>query len=160
MSALLPERWKGSLERVSDKIGHFLERLSPYRKNNNGPENITAEVLPAFMQFGGPLLDMRESGHELVITVEVPGLKKEDISVELVGKRLTIKGEKQIASERKGGDGLQFSERKYGSFTRSVQLPYVVDEGSIHADLKHGVLTIRLPKPESELSRPMKVSVS
>lgn len=159
MSTLLPERWKESLERVSDKIGHFLERRGSDKKDSLGLEQITAEQLPVFMQFGGPLLDMHESGHELVVRAEVPGLKKDDISVELVGKRLTIHGAKQITRERKGAEGLSFTESKYGSFNRSVLLPFTADEETIQADLKHGVLTIRLPKPEAERSNRIKVPV-
>jgi HSP20 family protein len=160
MPALLPEHWKQSLERVGDKIGNFLGSLVPHGNHKAGPENMTFDLLPAFMPFGGPLLDMYESGHELVVTIEVPGLKKEDISVELVGKRLTVKGEKQFSRESKAGDRLKFSERKYGSFARSVQLPCYVEDGAINAELKNGVLTIRLPRLESERSGCKKVSVS
>jgi HSP20 family protein len=160
MSNLLPEKWSEALERVHDKVGHFLTRLVPWKKQEFSPERITADTLPAFMKLGGPLLDMHETPEELIIRAEVPGLNKDDFSVELVGRRLTIHGEKKVVREQKGGDGCLISECRYGSFSRSIQLPYEIDEKLIAADLKHGVLTIRLPKPEKEQHTRYRVPVS
>ena len=160
MSNLLPEKWKESLEQVHDKVGNFLTRLVPWKKQDTTPEQITADTIPAFMQLGGPLLDMHETSDKLVVRVEVPGLNRDDFSVELVGKRLTIRGDKKIVREKKGGDGCLISECRYGSFSRSIQLPYEIDEKLISADLKYGVLTIRLPKPEKEQHTRYRVPVS
>jgi len=160
MSNLLPEKWSEALERVHDKVGHFLNRLVPWKNQEPSPERITADTLPAFMKLGGPLLDMHETPEELIIRAEVPGLNKDDFSVELVGRRLTIHGEKRVVREQKGGDGCLISERRYGSFSRSIQLPYEIDEKLIAADLKHGVLTIRLPKPDKERQARYRVPVS
>jgi len=160
MSNLLPEKWGDALERVHDKVGHFLNRLVPWKKQEQSPERITADTLPAFMKLGGPLLDMHETPEELVIRAEVPGLNRDDFSVELVGRRLRIQGEKRVVREQKGGDGSLISERRYGSFSRSIQLPYEIDEKLIAADLTHGVLTIRLPKPEKERHSRYRVPVS
>ena len=148
MSNLLPEKWSEALERVHDNVGHFLNKLNPWKKEEQTPERLTADTLPDFMRRGGPSLDMHETADDLIITAEMPGLKKDDFSVELVGRRLTIKGEKHVVREKKGGDGCFISERRYGSFARTVPLPYEIDEKTINADLKNGVLTIRLPKPE------------
>ncbi|QSV45397.1 Hsp20/alpha crystallin family protein [Geobacter benzoatilyticus] len=160
MSNLLPEKWSEALERVHDKVGHFLTRLMPRKNEEHSPERITADTLPAFMQFGGPSLDMHETSDELIIRAEVPGLKRDDFSVELVGRRLTIKGEKNVVRERKGGDGCLISECRYGSFARTLQLPYEIDEKAIAADLKNGVLTIRLPKPDKGRHARYRVPVS
>jgi len=160
MSNLLPEKWSEALERVHDKVGNFLTRVVPWKKQEQSPESITADTLPAFMRLGGPLLDMHETPEELIVRAEVPGLNNDDFSVELVGRRLTIHGEKKVVREQKGGDGCLISERRYGSFSRSIQLPYGIDEKSITADLKHGVLTVRLPKPEKERHSRYRVSVS
>jgi HSP20 family protein len=148
MSNLIPEKWREELERVHDKVGQFLTKLVPWKKQEHLPEMITADTIPEFMQLGGPLLDMHETSDELIIRAEVPGLTREDFSVELAGRRLTIKGEKKVVREKKGGDGFLISECRYGSFSRSIELPYAIDDSTIKADLKQGVLTIRLPKPE------------
>jgi HSP20 family protein len=160
MSNLLPGKWSEALERVHDKVGHFLNRLVPWKKQEQSPERITADTLPAFMKLGGPLLDMHETPVALIVRAEVPGLNKDDFSVELVGRRLTIHGEKKIVREQKGGDGCLISECRYGSFSRTVQLPYQIDEKLIEADLNQGVLTIRLPKPEKEQHSRYRVPVS
>jgi len=160
MSNLLPEKWSEALERVNDKVSNYLNRLVPWKKQEQSPERITADTLPAFIKLGGPLLDMHETPEELIIRAEVPGLNRDDFSVELVGRRLTISGEKRVVREQKGGDGCLISECRYGSFSRTVQLPYEIDEKLIAADLKHGVLTIRLPKPEKEQYTRYRVPVS
>jgi HSP20 family protein len=160
MANLLPEKWSEALERVHDKVGHFLTRIMPGKKQEHTPERITADILQAFMQLGGPLLDMHETADALIIRAEVPGLKQDDFSVELVGRRLTIKSEKNVVRERKGGDGCLISECRYGSFSRSIPLPYDIDEKAIAADLKCGVLTIRLPKPEQGRHARYRVPVS
>jgi HSP20 family protein len=160
MSNLIPEKWWEEVERVHDKVGQFLTKLVPWKKQEHLPEMITADTIPEFIQLGGPLLDMNETSDELIIRAEVPGLKREDFSVELVGRRLTIKGEKRVVREQKGGDGCLISECRYGSFSRTLLLPYEIDEKLIAADLKHGVLTIRLPKPEKERHTRYRVPVS
>lgn len=160
MSNLLPEKWSEALERVHDKVGYLMNRVVPGKKQEHSPERITADSLPAFMQFGGPLLDMHETPEELTITAEVPGLKKEDFSVELVGRRLTIHGEKNVKREQKSGDGRLIAECRYGSFSRTLLLPYEIDEKLIAADLNHGVLTIRIPNPEKKQHSRYRVPVA
>lgn len=159
MTTLVPEKWREALEEVQDKVGHFLGNLAPAKKEEHAREGITADTIPVFMRRGGPLVDMRQTSDELVIRAEVPGLGKEDISIELVDRRLTIRGEKKVLRERKGGEGV-ISESRYGSFSRTMMLPYEADEKSIKADLKHGVLTIRLPKPEKERDAGRRIPVS
>ncbi len=160
MSNLLPDKLSEALERVYENAGHFLARLVPWKKPEHSPQGITADTFPAVMQLGGPLLDMHETPDELIIRAEVPGLNKEDFSVELVGRRLSIHGEKRVVREQKGGAGRLISECRYGSFTRSIQLPYEIDENLIAADLKQGVLTVRLPKPEKGRHTRYRVPVS
>jgi len=161
MSNLLPENWRGALERVHDKVGNFLARLVSWKKQQHSPERITADTIPSFSQSGGPLLDMYESTDDFVIRVEVPGfINKEDCSVELVGKRLIVSGEKNIVREQKRGERCLISECRYGSFSRIIQLPYAIDEKVISADLKNGVLTIRLPKPDKERHARYRVPVT
>ena len=160
MSNLVPESWKDSLQRLSDKIGRFLDRFRSTQPADRELETITADRFPAFTQLGVPLLDMQETSDELIVTAEVPGLKKEDFTVELLGRRLTIKGEKKVAQERKRADGSMLAECRYGSFTRSLLLPYEVTDQEVTGDLSNGILTLRLKKPEAERGRRFRVPVS
>ncbi|WP_224983651.1 Hsp20/alpha crystallin family protein [Geomonas agri] len=160
MASLVPEKWREALEHVQDKIGTMLNNLVPARKNEQPLESLSADTIPAFMQRGGPLVDMHETAEELVVRAEVPGMKKEDFSVELVDRRLTIRGEKKVVREGKGGSGGFLSECRYGSFSRSLLLPYPVEEDKIKADLTHGVLTIRLPKPGQQRGTGHRIPIS
>jgi HSP20 family protein len=160
MPKLLPSQLKETLERVQEKTGRLLDRVKPSKKTGAAREHITEDLLPAFMQSGGPPLDMHESADELIVTAEVPGLKKDDFSVELIGRRLVIRGEKKLSREQKVSGGSYLSECSYGSFVRSVQLPYDVQDSTIKADLKGGVLTIRMPRPVSERQRHYRVPIS
>ena len=104
-----------------------------------------------------PLLNVSEDGKEFRITVELAGMKRDDVNVSIHDRQLTITGEKRQEEEEKRGDYLRV-ERSYGSFTRSVALPVAVDESGVTATFKDGVLTVRLPKPEAELGRKIEIS--
>ncbi len=97
-----------------------------------------------------PAIDVEETDKEVVVTAELPGVTEKDIHVDLTGDVLTIKGEKKM--ERESDDGRR-KERRYGSFERSVQLPFEVKDGEIDAKFSNGLLTIRAPKP-ADLQRP------
>ena len=80
------------------------------------------------------------------IDVELPGVKADDVDVELVGPdTLVVRGTKRDAREARG-DGFIFSERAYGSFQRAFQVPGDVDTDKIDADFADGVLTVQLPR--------------
>ena len=160
MPNLLADQWKETLERVQDKAVHFLEKFKKSKNTDSDRERINEDYLPSFIQCGGPPLDMHESAGELIVTVEVPGLKKDDIQVELVGRRLVIRGEKKAPHEQKRTDGSYLSECSYGSFTRAIQLPYDVTDSAVKADLKAGILTVRMQKPVSEFKLPHQLTIS
>jgi HSP20 family protein len=92
-----------------------------------------------------PAVDVAEKDKEYEITAELPGLDEKNIEVKLANGTLTIKGEKKEEKEEKQKD-YYVSERSYGSFMRSFQLPEGVDEGKIEASFAKGVLTVKLPK--------------
>ena len=92
-----------------------------------------------------PAVDIVEKDNAYEITAELPGLDAKSIELSLSDDVLTIKGEKKEEKEEKTKDRY-VSERRYGSFRRSVQLPSSVDAGKIEANYKSGVLTVSLPK--------------
>lgn len=98
-----------------------------------------------------PAVDIDETDKEMVITAELPGVSDKDVEVSLAGDILTIKGEKKAEREEKNGDAT-YMERRFGSFSRSMRLPFEVKDEKVDAKFKDGVLTIHLPKP-AELQR-------
>jgi HSP20 family protein len=100
-----------------------------------------------------PAIDIVESDKAFEVTAELPGLDAKNIDLQLSDGVLTIKGEKQEDKEEKTKDRY-VSERRYGSFRRSLQIPGSVDAEKIEASFKGGVLTVTLPKsPEAQKNR-------
>ncbi len=97
-----------------------------------------------------PAMDIVEKDGAFEVTAELPGLDAKDIDVQLADGMLTIKGEKHEEKEEKT-KGRYVSERRYGSFRRTLQVPGGVDPEKIEASYKSGVLTVSLPKsPEAQ----------
>ncbi|MGB9118258.1 Hsp20/alpha crystallin family protein [Bradyrhizobium sp.] len=92
-----------------------------------------------------PAMDIVEKDKAFEVTAELPGLDAKNIDLQLSDGMLTIKGEKQEEKEEKTKDRY-VSERRYGSFRRSLQIPGSVDTNKIEANFKSGVLTVTLPK--------------
>jgi HSP20 family protein len=108
-----------------------------------------------------PETDVTESENEIHVAMEIPGMRPEDINVELENNVLTISGEKKEEHEEREAEGrFHLSERRWGVFTRSFVLPREVQGEQIHADYDSGVLTIRIPKAESARRRRIDVSSS
>lgn len=105
-----------------------------------------------------PSLDVYEENDSVVVKAELPGMKKEDVEVNLAGANLTIKGEKKEEKEVKEDDYYR-RERSYGSFLRTVALPCEVKSDEIKASFKDGVLEIRMPKTEEAKKKSIAVKI-
>ena len=94
------------------------------------------------------------------ISMELPGVSEDDIELSINNGSLIVRGEKKTESEKKG-DTWYFSERQYGAFSRTFQLPEDADEGKTSATMKDGVLKITVPRvaPE-EKSKTQKIPIS
>jgi HSP20 family protein len=113
----------------------------------------------AFSRAWVPPVDIYETdGHEVVLKVELPEVKREDISVTFENGVLTLKGERKFEQETKR-ENFQRMERHYGSFSRSFTLPNTVDATRINASYKDGVLTVRLPQREEAKPKQIDVNV-
>jgi HSP20 family protein len=100
-----------------------------------------------------PAIDIVEKDRAFEVTAELPGLDAKNIELQLSDGILTIKGEKQEEKEEKTKDRY-VSERRYGSFRRSLQIPGSVDTDKIEANFKSGVLTVTLPRsPEAQMNQ-------
>jgi HSP20 family protein len=103
-------------------------------------------------------VDIREEDDAFYVDAEVPGLSAEDVKVDVEKNVLTLSGERKVEKEEIE-DTYRRVERQYGSFTRSFTLPETVDTENISADLKDGVLALRLPKKEAPTPRNISVKV-
>jgi len=105
-----------------------------------------------------PAIEVYEEKDDVVVKAEVPGMKKEDLEINLSDNRLTIKGEKKEEEEVKK-KGYYYTERSYGSFLRTIDLPREVQTEKAKANFKDGVLEVRLPKTEEAKRKEVKVKV-
>lgn len=106
-----------------------------------------------------PALDVHDEKDNLVVQVELPGMKKDGINISLHDGVLTISGERKAERDQKEGETFR-SERYFGKFQRSVTLPTQVDGDKVQAAYKDGVLTVTLPKAEAAKPKQISVSVS
>ena len=104
-----------------------------------------------------PAMDLAESGDHYVLQADLPGLSEKDVQIELEGNVLTISGERKAQRSEDTG-GYRRVERSYGSFSRSLTLPKGVNPEAVEASFEHGVLEVRIPKPEQ--IKPRKVTIS
>lgn len=103
-----------------------------------------------------PAVDIYEDKEGYHLKAELPGIKSEDVHINVENNVLTVRGERKLEKEDKK-DGYHRIERSYGSFTRSFVLPNTADSEKVAADLKDGVLTVLIPK-KSEL-QPRRIEV-
>ena len=104
-----------------------------------------------------PSLEVTDGPREVTVLAEIPGVEAKDIEVTVSNGFLTISGEKKSLHEEKEKDFYR-TERVFGSFRRSVQLPDGADPEKITAEHANGVLTVRIPKAES--AQPKKVAIN
>ena len=108
---------------------------------------------------GGPTFEVTEDNDMVRVDVELPGMEKDDFTVEVDGNRLIVKGEKRAEKVEKG-EGFHYTERRYGAFYQAVPLTTAVDAEKLKANYKKGVLTVTLPKTEDAKAEPHKVEVN
>ena len=159
MHSLMPVGWRASrpLHRLANeepfaRLHHEIDELFDDLFRTSGLMHWPGErrvTLP---------LEVRETDKELVITVELPGVDEKDVEVTLSEDMMTIKGEKKAEKEEKK-EGYYMAERSYGAFSRSLRLPYAVDEKKVAAKFKDGVLTITLPKPKEVRQAVKKIAI-
>lgn len=105
-----------------------------------------------------PRVDVFEKNGDLVVKAELPGVKKDDIHVEMDEGDLVIRGERSAESEVKEDDYYRM-ERSYGSFLRRLALPDGVDAGQVKATFTDGVLEVIVPKPVAAAKEPARIPV-
>jgi HSP20 family protein len=131
------------------------------------PEPFSREIDRMFDAFFGqneqqgrrwvPPMDLVEAEDHFVLKADLPGLTEGDVSIEVQDGSLTISGERR-AEQAESQRGWYRIERAFGSFNRSLTLPDGVDPDGIEASFSHGVLEVRIPKPEERKPRRIQIS--
>lgn len=141
------------LQRSLDRLfGHTGHRLGDFGLSFDGFDPLFPLADSSRMK---PKVDIGATDSEYTITAEIPGIRKDDIKVELDNDTLTIRGEKKQEKEEKKKDFYRI-ERSYGSFQRILNLPADADQEKIESSFKNGVLTIKMPRkqiPESQVKQ-------
>ncbi len=106
-----------------------------------------------------PPVDVYEEGEAVVVKAELPGLKKEEVDIQIAGDVVTISGKKEKEEKVEKKDYYRY-ERESGSFSRSVALPAKVQAEKATAELKDGVLLLRAPKAEGVATSSLKIDVT
>ena len=145
------QKWRdGTLSRTWNTCGSNWRRFFPSWPRVTGQRGPGTGVDAEFI----PLADVEETEDAYVVEMELPGVDKKDINVELSGRRVTVTGERK-EKERKGT--VRRRTRMVGRFRYEILLPGSVDDQSVDAQLNDGVLTIRIPMATAE--RPKQISI-
>ena len=105
-----------------------------------------------------PLVDIYDAGDSIVIKAELPGVKKEDVAIEIKGNALTIKGERAHDDEIRD-ESYYRRERCCGTFQRAFTLPDTVSADHVKASFKNGILKVSISKPERESPKQITVDI-
>jgi HSP20 family protein len=143
-------------EALQDEMDRFWRRLSPELpvtprsrfRRGSGPGTAWA-----------PRIDVYDRDNAIVVKAELPGIKKEDVQVELADGVLVIRGESKAESETKGEQYYRM-ERSIGSFYRRLPLPFEAKPEQVQANLTDGVLELRITRPAEMKPEPQKIPVS
>jgi HSP20 family protein len=106
-----------------------------------------------------PAVDVYEDAQKLVLKLEVPGIRREDLDIRVEGRTLSIKGERKLEAEEKE-ENFHRIERRYGSFVRSFTLPVTVNTDDIAATSQDGVLSISLAKKPEAKPKQIEVKIA
>jgi HSP20 family protein len=148
------ERFADHMERVFDGVGIGRRWLTPRQSRR-----WLATPFRAGVDLWLPDIEMYQRNNELVVRADLPGINREDITVDITDDAVTIQGERQQDEESERG-GVYRSERRYGSFCRVISLP----EGAITEQAKalfnEGVLEITMPAPPEHATRGRRLEIS
>jgi HSP20 family protein len=157
LGATRPSRWGGSpfrsLQRMADELDRMLDDFG-FGQRWTRPlwRDTTADMWT-------PDIDVFQKNNELTIRADVPGLKREDVTVDITDNEVCIQGERKRESEEER-EGYYRTERSYGSFYRVIPLPEGAMTDQAKANFKDGVLEITMPAPPKSVTRGRRVEIT
>jgi HSP20 family protein len=137
------QRFADDIDRMFDDVGRRWASIPPWR------ERMTADMW-------APQIELFQKDNELVVRADLPGMKREDVAVEVTEDAVTIQGERRHESEEER-EGLYRSERMYGSFYRVIPLPEGAITEQAKANFRDGVLEITMPVPPKSKGRRIEI---
>ncbi len=148
---------------MSEKEALTTRAMTPLRNLRREVDRLFGDMFSSFGEEGefagkiwAPRMDMSETDKQFVIRVDLPGIGKSDVRVEVENHDLTIRGERKEAKQEKGENFLRV-ERSFGSFYRSITLPVAARTEEVQAEFKDGELLIRVPKAEVTERKTVKI---
>ncbi len=135
---------------LQDRMNRLFDQALS-RTRTDDEEGLTASTW-------SPAVDIFETPDSIVMKAELPGVRRENIDIQVRENTLTLKGERKFEREVKDENYLRM-ERSYGTFQRAFSLPAVVQQDKIKAVLKDGVLEVSMPKAEEAKPQQVKIDV-
>jgi HSP20 family protein len=139
-----------TLERFADEVTRVFDDFGLGRGWGRVP-------IPAEMVTWAPRVDITQHNEELVIRVDLPGVAKSDVKVNVTEDAITVHGERHRAQDEER-DGVYRSERSYGAFYRMIAVPPGTMTGQAKASFKNGVLEIQMPAAPAAKGRPIEIA--
>lgn len=133
--------WGSFLNEFDSMFREFDRMLDPFRNR--------------VVSYQSSAYDVDETDSEFLLSCDLPGMKKSDIDIQVTGNRLTISGERKTEKKSKQD---QYTERRYGRFQQSFNLPDNIDTDKLEASYEDGVLYLALPKTESSQAKHVEIS--
>ena len=128
-------------------------RFPRYRSMAHYPENLDVETNQVFFP-----VDVYEKGDEFIISAMLPGLKPEDVEIQIVNETVSLRGEFKDEIQEEANYILQ--ERPSGKFFRSISMSDMMDASKSEASMENGILTVRIPKAEEAKPKTIKVTTA
>ena len=148
------DRLADEIDRVFDDFGLGREWITP----RWGGSRLSTPARGAAGAFWAPDIEVYQRNDEFVVRADLPGLKKEDVKIDVTDNALTIQGERQQEEETERG-GVYRSERSYGIFYRTIPLPEGAITDQAKATFNSGVLEIAMPAPPDQVTRGRRLEI-
>jgi len=136
-----PSRGTGGIRRLRDEMDQLFDSFF-------GATRMGDWSLPGSAGGWAPEIEVVEGDRDITVRAEIPGLDAQDVDVSISGNHLTVSGEKKESTEQQKG-GYYHSERRYGHFRRTIELPAGTKPEQVTAEVDKGLLTLKIPKTEA-----------
>jgi HSP20 family protein len=149
------ERFADEMDRLFDDFGVGSRWAAP----GWGRQSLDAPLRRAASHLWIPDIEVYQRNNEFVVRADLPGMKKEDVKVDITDEAITIQGERRL-EEQQERDGVFRSERSYGSFHRTIPLPDGAMTEQAKAIFKDGVLEVTMPAPPEQVTRGRRLEIT